>query len=305
MTTRDDLLAATSRTFALAIPLLPDPTRLAVRTAYLLFRIADTFEDAASWSRADRVAALEELAGILDRVDVDAARARAEGWASAGASDHAGYLDLLRHTPDVLDDLASLDPPARAVVQRHAIRTTEGMAGVVRGGDASGKLQLDDVEALRAYCYVVAGIVGELLTELFVVDCPSLAAVQGDLEATQIAFGEGLQLVNILKDVADDARDGRRYVPPGARQHLLGLARDDLGQAERYVSALARGGAPRGFLAFTAFPLLLARDTLDRLATDGPGAKVGRARVAALLAHVHAAPIDGGAAALLAGPAAS
>lgn len=303
MTSRDDLLAATSRTFALAIPLLPEPTRLAVRTAYLLFRIADTFEDAAAWSRADRVAALDELAGILDRVDVEAARARAAGWAAGGASDHAGYVDLLRHTPDVLADLASLDAPAREVVKRHAIRTTEGMARVVRGGDASGKLQLDDVEALRAYCYVVAGIVGELLTELFVVHCPPLGAVQSELEATQIAFGEGLQLVNILKDVADDARDGRRYVPAGARQQLLDLARDDLGQAERYVSALCRGGAPRGFLAFTAFPLLLARDTLDRLAVDGPGAKVGRARVAALLAHVHAVRLDEGPAALLAGPA--
>lgn len=305
MTSRDELLAATSRTFALAIPLLPDPTRLAVRTAYLLFRIADTFEDAAAWPRADRVAALHDLVAILDRVDVDAARARAGAWAGAGASEHPGYVDLLRHTPDVLEDLAALDAPARAVVKRHAIRTAEGMARVVSSGDASGKLQLDDVEALRAYCYVVAGIVGELLTEVFVAHCPSLSAVQAELEATQIAFGEGLQLVNILKDVADDARDGRRYVPAGARQQLLGLARDDLRQAELYVAALARGGAPRGFLAFTAFPLLLARDTLDRLAVDGPGAKVGRARVAALLAHVHAAPLDGGPSALLAGPPAA
>ncbi len=300
MVTRDDLLAATSRTFALAIPLLPDPTRTAVRTAYLLFRVADTFEDAALWPRARRIAALDELAGLLASCDVAAARERAAEWATAGATDHEGYVALLRETPAVLEDLASLSPASRAIVARHALRTTEGMARVVESGDEGGRLQLDDVASVRAYCYVVAGIVGELLTELFVSDCPSLAEVRRELEGAQIAFGEGLQLVNILKDVTDDARDGRRYVPAGGRQELLGLARADLVEAELYVSALARGGAPRGFLAFTAFPLLLARETLDRLEVDGPGAKIGRARVGALLTHVLEAPIGDAAAALLA-----
>ena len=41
-----DQLVKTSRTFALAIPLLPQPTARQVTVAYLLFRIADTFEDA-------------------------------------------------------------------------------------------------------------------------------------------------------------------------------------------------------------------------------------------------------------------
>ena len=40
-----DLLERTSRTFALAIPLLPGPLDRAVTVSYLLFRIADTFED--------------------------------------------------------------------------------------------------------------------------------------------------------------------------------------------------------------------------------------------------------------------
>jgi farnesyl-diphosphate farnesyltransferase len=296
---RDELLLATSRTFALAIPLLPDPTRTAVRTAYLLFRIADTFEDAAQWPRERRIAALGELVPLLRSCDLAAARERADAWAAAGASDVEGYVTLLRETPAVLEDLASLSPASRAIVTRHAVRTTEGMARVVESSDEGGRLQLDDVASVRAYCYVVAGIVGELLTEVFLADCPALAAVRPELEATQIAFGEGLQLVNILKDVTDDARDGRRYVPTGGRQELLALARADLLEASRYVAALARGGAPRGFLAFTAFPLLLARETLDRLEIEGHGAKIGRARVGALFAHVQEAPVDDQAAALL------
>ena len=60
------LLVRTSRTFALAIPLLPSPPRREVTAAYLLFRIADTFEDATRWPRASRLAALSDFARLLE-----------------------------------------------------------------------------------------------------------------------------------------------------------------------------------------------------------------------------------------------
>ena len=67
----EQLLIATSRTFALAIPLLPEPTRLEVTLSYLLFRVADTFEDAASWPRALRIEALAQFDRLLaDPADV-------------------------------------------------------------------------------------------------------------------------------------------------------------------------------------------------------------------------------------------
>ena len=50
MATIEDLLLKTSRTFALSIPMLPEPTRREVGVAYLLFRIADTLEDATLWT---------------------------------------------------------------------------------------------------------------------------------------------------------------------------------------------------------------------------------------------------------------
>ena len=53
------LLLKTSRTFALSIPVLPEPTCREVTVAYLLFRIADTLEDATQWSQARQV---QELA---------------------------------------------------------------------------------------------------------------------------------------------------------------------------------------------------------------------------------------------------
>ena len=60
MTDVDDLLRKTSRTFALAIPMLPSPPREEVGVAYLLFRIIDTFEDGALWPPARRIETMQE-----------------------------------------------------------------------------------------------------------------------------------------------------------------------------------------------------------------------------------------------------
>ena len=62
----DDLLEKTSRTFALSIPLLPEPTRRELAIAYLLFRIADTFEDAAAWQPERQIGALDDFIALLE-----------------------------------------------------------------------------------------------------------------------------------------------------------------------------------------------------------------------------------------------
>ncbi len=285
----DRLLAETSRTFALSIPRLPEPVRGEVTLAYLLFRIADTFEDAAAWPRARRLAALADFAALLERHDPARARSLAGAWLADPPSEHAGYLALVAETPAVLDRAFALDARSRSVVIAHALRTTQGMAGFVERSTEGGALRLADLAELRAYCYVVAGIVGELLTDLFALASPSLAAVEGELRARAAAFGEGLQLVNILKDAADDARDGRVYLPPGvARADVLALARRDLDEAEGYVRALQSGGGQRGFVEFTALPVILARVTLDAVEAYGPGTKISRARVMAEAAALDA-----------------
>ena len=55
----EGLLAGSSRTFALAIPLLPEPTRQEVTIAYPRFRIAGTLEDVADWPPGRRIQALD------------------------------------------------------------------------------------------------------------------------------------------------------------------------------------------------------------------------------------------------------
>jgi len=272
-------LERTSRTFALAVPLLPAPVRDTVALAYLLFRCADTLEDAAAWTEEERMRALATFAELLE--GRGSARDVVHAWLETGMTAHEGYRDLMRDLPELVEQLAYV-PEA---VRRHTRRTALGMREMIPR--ARGLASLED---LRRYCYFVAGIVGELLTELFLDAEPSLAAVRADLEAEALHFGEGLQLVNILKDERDDAAEGRRFLPPSLRRDdVIALAREDLRGARRYVEALRRGGAPRGFVAFTALPSELAEETLDAIERMGAGAKVPRERVLALYARHRAA----------------
>ena len=286
MANLDDLLIKTSRTFALTIPLLPEPTRREVTIAYLLFRIADTFEDASHWARERRIEALQRFAELIENGDRPPAGTLGDAadWGAAEASAHQGYVELVSEIPAVLDAFAALSAPARRRIARHTARTARGMAGFVARTADDGTLALRDVPDLQAYCYVVAGIVGEMLTELFVLGRDELAPIAPYLVERAARFGEALQLVNILKDSADDAREGRRYLPPQVeRAQVFALARRDLAASAEYVHALQRAGAPRGLVEFTALPVLLARATLDRVEGAGPGAKVSRPEVAAIV----------------------
>jgi farnesyl-diphosphate farnesyltransferase len=272
-----DLLVKTSRTFALSIPLLEEPTREQVTIGYLLFRIADTFEDAAVWSRADRVAALEGFAALVaGGGDGDAGDA-ARSWVSARPTSHAGYLELLEAAPAVLRAFEGLRASAREPMRRDTVRTALGMAAFVRRADDRGVLRLETLADLRDYCYVVAGIVGEMLTDLFL-DDPRLDRDAAELLRRRAAtFGEALQLVNILRDASDDRREGRTFLPERvSRAEVFELAREDLRVAEEYTDILRGHGAPAGTLAFTTLPVRLARATLDAVAEQGPGAKVPR-----------------------------
>ncbi|HKH46892.1 MAG TPA: squalene/phytoene synthase family protein [Thermoanaerobaculia bacterium] len=286
----EQLLIATSRTFALAIPLLPDPIRREVTLSYLLFRIADTFEDAAAWPRERRVEALEQFAHLLERFDPAATAELSRRWTEEVPCEQPAYRDLLAEVPAVLEAFFALAPEAVELIREHTARTARGMAGFVARVTPAGELRLAGLADLQDYCYVVAGIVGELLTELFLLEHPVLAPVAAELRGRSRAFGEGLQLVNILKDSASDATQGRLYLPEGVdRAQILALARRDLAEAAAYALTLQRAGAERGLVAFNALPIHLAYATLDRIETAGPGSKLTRPEVFAIVQRLHRA----------------
>jgi farnesyl-diphosphate farnesyltransferase len=284
----EELLVASSRTFALAIPHLPEPTRRQVTIAYLLFRVADTFEDATSWPRASRIAALDRFGRLLGSSNSAEIAEVSRGWAAEVPCEQPEYRQLLADLPFVLDSFLALAPEAVALIREHTRRTVHGMAGFVARTSDGGELRLRDLADLQEYCYAVAGIVGELLTELFLFGRPRLAPAASRLRGSARAFGEGLQLVNILKDAAADANQGRRYLPDGAgRGAVTALARQDLQEASGYVLTLQEAGAERGLVAFTALPVRLAHATLDRIEQAGPGSKLTRPEVYAILQRMN------------------
>jgi farnesyl-diphosphate farnesyltransferase len=286
MTGVDDLLQKTSRTFALTIPQLPLPTRDEVGIAYLLFRIVDTFEDATRWAPDERIAGIRDFLPLLEEPDPAQARRFSERCASDPPVDHAGYMELLREIPFVLSSLHALPAGSRDILRAHVRRSAEGMIEVVARSGADRVLRLGSIPELRKYCYVVAGIVGEMLTELFLLNDPRVAPVADYLRARSQLFGEALQLVNILKDAEVDEREGRIYIPPAQQPNVMALAREDLRAAAEYTLALQRHGAEGGLVGFNALLVRLAMGTLAAIEARRPGNKLSRVEVLAILADV-------------------
>ena len=96
-----------------------------------------------------------------------------------------------------------------------------------------------DYAGLARYCHLVAGVVGEVAAGIF-----------GRSEATTITYahrlGLAMQLTNIIRDVGDDARRGRIYLPVSELRQFDVKAQEILnrGYSERF-SALMRFQAER------------------------------------------------------------
>jgi phytoene synthase len=107
--------------------------------------------------------------------------------------------------------------------------------------DARGPVVAPDAATLKLYCRRVAGAVGQLSIRVFGASGP-------EAEALALAEGEALQLTNILRDQAEDAADGRLYLP-GEALTAAGIAERDpkavladprVGEARRLVAEEAR-----------------------------------------------------------------
>ncbi len=277
------LLERTSRTFALTIPLLDEPLATDVGLAYLLFRIADTLEDAPLWGRDVRMAALDSFGEWL--VGEDAERSWLTTVASSPPTADAGCLALLSRAEGVRMSVAQRGEELALSITMDVVRTSSKMAEFVARQTDQGGIVLTDLADLREYCYAVAGIVGELLTEMFLKRDPSLEPERDALMDLAPAFGEGLQLVNILKDADADRSEGRSYLPKGVdRAEVLALARTDLARANDYVNVLKLAGASAQVLAFCELPVRLADATLDRL--EQGAQKLSREEVLKIFADV-------------------
>ena len=279
-------LRAVSRSFYTTLRVLPPSVRPQISLAYLLARTTDTVADTQLVPVDQRLAALQQL------------RERIQG----SRQDPLDFSELVRHQGSPAEHLllenceASLSllprfSPADIQLIREVLTTiTSGQELDLRrfaGSSPEHIASLQTDAELDDYTYRVAGCVGEFWTRLCRAHLfPKVYLNDSWLLAQSVRFGKGLQLVNILRDLPADLRQGRCYLPaerlascglqpaellrPGNEPRLRPVYNDYLTKADfhlqagwAYTNALPRGNI-RVRLA-CAWPILIGQETLKLL----------------------------------------
>ena len=165
-----------ARNFAWGILVLPRPKRLAVAALYAFARRVDDIADDPELPAGERRRGLEACAAAVEALPATA--------------------------PDDPVLVALADATARYSVPRGAL------LDLVAGGlmDAE-RTRYADWGELREYCRCVAGAVGLACAAVYGPSDPEVAAPRAQ------TLGLALQQINIMRDVAEDWRLGRVYLP--------------------------------------------------------------------------------------------
>ncbi len=291
-----DLLRHVSRSFFLTLRVLPGAIRPQISVAYLLARATDTIADTRLISLELRRQALREMRrAICDTAETGRAEPPDFGELAAAQESTPGRgspaeRTLLKHIAVLFEQLGALGPADRQRIRDLLETITRGQeTDLDRFGSAcaEGIAALDADHELEEYTYCVAGCVGEFWTRMCRAHLfPKVELDDMPLLADGIRFGKGLQLVNILRDLPGDLRQGRCYLP---RTRLLEIgleppellsastmgrfrplyssylkqAEDLLGAGWAYTNALPHNEM-RVRLA-CAWPILIGMRTLARL----------------------------------------
>lgn len=204
-------LQGVSRTFALTIPELPDALEHVVGNAYLWCRIADTIEDEAGLSADEKQTFHDELIQVVaGQADGASFAERLLPQLTRSASQAERHL--VRDLPTVMAILQRFNAHQQAAIRRCLQVMCDGMPRFESRASLAG---LPDQADLDLYCYYVAGVVGQMLTELFCDYSPRMQARREDMLRLSVSFGQGLQMTNILKDIWDDHARGVCWLPAG------------------------------------------------------------------------------------------
>jgi farnesyl-diphosphate farnesyltransferase len=215
---------------------------------------------------------------------------------------NAGNLDgLTPSSPQTLSEADKSD--IRAVMEK--INRGQ-LFDVQRFRGANGIRALTTAAELDEYTYLVAGCVGEFWTDLCFRHLPKFADRSAEkMRELGRSYGQGLQLINILRDAGSDLRHGRCYFPEQELRQL-GVAPNELSSAVDQVAPIfqkwrrkAEEGTSAGIdyscaicnvrVRFaTAIPALIGARTLALLREAGADAlrrsiKVPRGEVRAIM----------------------
>ena len=204
MASLQELLVASSRTFAVGIRILPEPLRAEVTVAYLLLRVSDYLEDSRELGGDEKVALLEKWQDVL----AGAGERRVLIERLRGAREDTPDALVARHSATVLAGLDGLAAPAKEILIRRVGESSAGMARwTERGSRFETEADLDD------YMHEVAGRVGHLLTELFTLRLLGTRSARERMMSLGREFGLALQTVNVIRGLHEDRDRGWVYVP--------------------------------------------------------------------------------------------
>ncbi len=280
------LLKDVSRSFYLTLRVLPGPIRPQIGLAYLLARASDTIADTDALAPGRRLETLDAFEGRVcgktsSPLDLEEV---------AGNQSSPAERVLLKRIEEAFAVLAQFEADDQRRVQDVLRTILSGQRLDLQrfaGATTSRIVALKDDAELDDYIYRVAGCVGEFWTRMCRAHLfPKAALDDAFLMGHGVRFGKGLQLVNVLRDLAADLRIGRCYLPkeelgrlgldpadlldPAAQPRLRPLYDGYLGVAERHLEA---GWAYTNHLPFRAvrvrlacaWPILIGMETLAAL----------------------------------------
>ena len=179
-----------AKTFYFASYVLPEEVR---RDSYAVYACCRTIDDVVDQAAARGEPVKPEVAGeVLEKAFGEGGEAKGEEWMPA-FRDTAHRKGLQRRW---FEDL------------------TIGVAGDV------GPVNVQNWKELDLYCYRVAGTVGLMMMRVFGLEDEAT-------EPRAVDLGRAMQLTNILRDVAEDARAGRIYLPADERKEF-GIHKEEI-----------------------------------------------------------------------------
>jgi 15-cis-phytoene synthase len=227
-----------ARTFALASAFLPLTKRRGTYALYAFCRLADDAVDRAGPGGRDAVRAT--LMGLREQL-TDAIDGKPSG-------------PVMRETAWAMRRFGIPFAPIDELVN-----------GVARDLDPT---DYRDWASLSAYCEGVASSVGELCTHVFGVVAPGSAARERAIVCAR-TLGVAMQLTNILRDVGEDAANGRCYLPEDAL-HRAGVTREQVLARDVDVHAAPWRAMMQEFVALAR---QLYRDAMPGIALLAPDSR--------------------------------
>jgi 4,4'-diapophytoene synthase len=215
------ILPGVSRTFALTIPVLPERLAVVMTNAYLLCRLADTIEDDIGLDDEQKSRFHARFVAVV-KGEQSAEPFAADLSPLLSSRSLAAERDLVRNTAAVIRVTHGFSYAVQAALTRCITIMCKGMPEFQRNKSLAG---LRDLDELAEYCYYVAGVVGEMCTELFCLHCPELAPRRESMQKLAVSFGQGLQMTNILKDIWDDRHANACWLPRSVFAAGFDLAR--------------------------------------------------------------------------------